>query len=156
MESLKKEMEKQENELATQKSTLEAQQSATQQLLQGVQEIRLAKEKGDSQIQAIWSESDQNIGRLRSKIGVLESNGDLLRTKLARMAMYLEDPVWIRVQEEIMRREYGKIQSRERSRRLELHLSQQFELLKTKMEDSVAKVLTVQKKLIADGKNLTI
>ena len=60
------------NELAVQKST---------------------KEKRDSQIQAIWSESDQNIGRLRSKIGVLESNGDLLRTKLARMAKYLEDPV---------------------------------------------------------------
>jgi len=93
MESLKKEMEKQENELAAQKSTLKAQQIATQQLLQGVQEIRLAKEKGDSQIQAIWSESDQNIGRLRSKIGVLEINGDLLRIKLTRMEKYLEDPV---------------------------------------------------------------
>jgi hypothetical protein len=36
MESLKKEMEKQGNELPVQKSTLEAQQIATQQLLQGV------------------------------------------------------------------------------------------------------------------------
>ena len=93
LESVMKEMEEQGNELAVQKSTLEAQQIATQQLLQGVQKIRLAKEKGDSQIQGIWSESDQNIGRLRSKIGVLESNGDLLRIKLARMAKYLEDPV---------------------------------------------------------------
>ena len=82
------------------------------------------------------------------EVGVLERNGYLLRIQLARMAKYLEDPVWQCVQEEIMRREYGKIQSRERIRRLESHLSQQFELLKTKMEDAVAKVLTVQKKLI--------
>ena len=47
-----------------------------------------------------------------------------------------------------MRREYGKIQARERSQRLELHWSREFELLKTKMQDAVAKVLTVQKKLI--------
>jgi chromosome segregation ATPase len=93
LESVKKEMEEQGNELAVQKSTLEAQQIATQQLLQGVQEIRLAKEKGDSQIQAIWSKSDQNIDRLRSKVGVLEGNGDLLRIQSARMAKYLEDPV---------------------------------------------------------------
>ena len=75
MESLKKEIEKQGNELTAQKSTLEVQQSETQQLLQGVKD------------------SDQNIGRLKSKISILESNDNFLRKKLARMATYLEDPV---------------------------------------------------------------
>ena len=59
MESLKKEMEKQENDLSVQKSTLEAQQSATQQLLQGVEELRLAQQKGDSRIQTIISQYDE-------------------------------------------------------------------------------------------------
>ena len=97
MESLKKEGEKQENELAAQKSTLEAQQNATQQLCQGLEELRVAQEKGDSRIQAIRSESDKSIDRLRSKVSVLESNDDHLSTKLARMTTYLEDPVWRRV-----------------------------------------------------------
>jgi len=94
MESLKKEMEKQENEVAPQKSTLEVQQSSTQQLLQVVEELQLAHQKADLRIQAIRSESDQNIGRLKSRISVLERHDDLLRTKLARMVTYLEDPVW--------------------------------------------------------------
>jgi len=79
LESLKKEMEKQENERTAQKSTLKVQQSETQQLLQGV------------------AESDQNICRLKSKISILERNDDFLRKKLARMATYLEDPVCQRV-----------------------------------------------------------
>ena len=93
MESRKKEVEKQENELGAQKSTLESQQNATHHLFQGLKELRLTQEKGDSRIQAIRSESDQIIGRLRSKVSVLEINDDLLRTKLARMTTYLEDPV---------------------------------------------------------------
>ena len=80
------------------------------------------------------SESDQNIVRLKSKISILESNDDFLRTKLARMETYLEDPVWRCVQEEILRREYGQIQSRERNRRLELHWSREFELFKPKVD----------------------
>ena len=64
------------------------------------------------------------------------------------MATYLEDPVWQRVQEDITRREYGKIQARERSQRLELHWNREFELLKPKVEDAVVKALTVQRKLI--------
>jgi hypothetical protein len=83
-------------------------------------DFHIAQEKGDYRIQAIRLESDQNIGRLKNKISALESEDDLLRTKLARMAKYIEDPVWRRVQEEIVRREYEKIQSRERSRQLEL------------------------------------
>jgi chromosome segregation ATPase len=137
LESLKKEIEKQGNELTVQKSTLEVQQSATQQLFQGVKD------------------SDQNIGRLKSKITILESNDDFLRKKLARMATYLEDPVWQRVQEEITRREYGKIQSRERSRQWELHrrrieeaCDQQFASFKPKMSAAITKVLMVQKTLI--------
>ena len=106
------------------------QQSATQQLLQGVKD------------------TDQNFGRLKSKISSLESNDDFLRKKSARMATYLEDPVWQRVQEDITRREYGKIQARERSQRLELHWNREFELLKPKVEDAMVKALTVQRKLI--------
>jgi len=54
-----------------------------------------------------------------------------------------------------VRREYERIQSRERNRQLELHRrkeeeewDQVFELFKPKMADTVTKVLTVQKKLI--------
>jgi hypothetical protein len=71
------------------------------------------------------------------------------------MATYLEDPVWQRVQEEITRREYGKIQSRERSRQWELHrrrieeaCDQQFESFKPKMAAAITKVLMVQKTLL--------
>ena len=52
MESLKDEVEKQENELAVLKSTqdLEVYHSATQQILQGEEEVRKTQEKGDTRI----------------------------------------------------------------------------------------------------------
>ena len=152
VESLRSEVVKQGNELAAQMVTLDVQQSAIQKLLQDVAELRLAQEKGDSQIQAIRSASDQNISCLESKISIFARNDGLLRTKLARMETYLEDPVWRSVQEEIMRREYGEIRAREREkerrRQLALHQEQQFKLFETKMEEAVAKVQILQKKLI--------
>ncbi len=53
-----------------------------------------------------------------------------------------------------MRREYERIQSRERNRQWELYrrmeeaCDQQFELFNPKMVDAIAKVLIVQKKLM--------
>ncbi len=70
MESLKNEVEKQENELTMQKSTLGSQQSGTQQLFQGVEKLRLGQKKRESRIQSASSESDQKIVRLKSKISV--------------------------------------------------------------------------------------
>ncbi len=87
------------------------QQIETQQLLHSVEELRKAQAHGDARVQDIRTASDQKIGHMKSKI--LESDDDHLRTKLARMTTYLEDSVWRLVQEEIVRREYERIQSRE-------------------------------------------
>jgi len=72
LESLKKVIEKHENELAAQKSTLEAHQSATQGLPQDVEELRqtlgstvkdlrTAQLRVETRIQAMQSESDQRV-----------------------------------------------------------------------------------------------
>ena len=116
-----------------------------------MEKLLLGQKKGESRIQFVSSESDQNIVRLKSKISVLERDDDLCRTKIAHMTTFLEDPVWSRVQEDVVRREYERIPSRERSvqqwelhrRRKEEACDQQFELFKPKMGDTVVKVLIV-------------
>jgi hypothetical protein len=50
------------------------------------------------------------------------------------MTKYLEDPVWWRIQEEIVRKVYERKQSRERSRQWELHRRKMIETCDQKFE----------------------
>ncbi len=84
VESLECEVEKQENELATQ-------QSATQKLLQDVEDLRQKLEKEDSRIQACRSVSDQTIGLFKTES---RTRIDNLLSKVSRMESYFEQPAY--------------------------------------------------------------
>ncbi len=62
--------------------------------------------------------------------GLCLGNNSLLKTRVPRMTKYLEDPVWGRVQGEIVMRENERIQ---------------FELHKSMMKDTMTTVLVIQK-----------